>query len=165
MKNNRSTVVDTSMLSQHQLSTDSPPANSLFWKLWNSNTETAEKALNTNFVQGIKDGTLDPVKYGGFNVSDAYYCFKGAEDYLTAANKATNPTLKAFLMKKHNSYVSYNNTFPTTWHVKDGSSIVPSSVCASYSAFETEVVGNDDPIYALIVMQTLSSLLLLPHIC
>jgi len=145
-------VVDTSMLSQHQLSTDSPPANSLFWKLWNSNTETAEKALNTNFVQGIKDGTLDPVKYGGFNVSDAYYCFKGAEDYLTAANKATNPTLKAFLMKKHNSYVSYNNTFPTTWHVKDGSSIVPSSVCASYSAFETEVVGNDDPIYALIVM-------------
>lgn len=135
-----------------QLSTAVPAKDSLFWKLWNSCRQTAEKALNTEFVQGIKNGNLNPVQYGGFNVSDAYYCFKGAEDYLTAANKAEHPVLKAFLMKKHDSYESYNNTFPSTWHVKNGESIVPSTVCSEYSAFETQVVSSEDPIYALIVM-------------
>lgn len=152
MKNNRSTNIDADLQAQHQLSTNSPPANSLFWKLWNTCIGTANQALNTDFVQGIKAGTLDPVVYGGFNVSDAYYCFKGAGDYLTAASKATDPTLKAFLLKKHSSYETYNNTFPKTWHVKDATSIVPSSVCQEYSAFETQVVANEDPIYALIVM-------------
>lgn len=152
MKNNRSITVEHDFLNTHQLSKDAPPADSLFWKMWNTCKNIAENTLNTAFIQGIKTGTLDPVKYGGFNVSDAYYCFKGAQDYLTAANRATHPTLKAFLLKKHNSYQKYNDTFPDTWHIKDANGIVPSTVCKQYSDFESSVATNEAPIYTLITM-------------
>ena len=46
--------------------------------------------LNTNFLQDIQYGTLDPVAYGGFNTSDAYYFLHGAEDYVSAASRAMN---------------------------------------------------------------------------
>mgnify|MGYP001794298210 FL=1 len=85
-------------------------------------------------------------------MSDAYYCFQGAQDYLDVANRATHPTLKAFLLKKHNSYQTYNDTFPTTWHVKDATGIVPTKVCEQYAAFESQVATNEAPIYTLITM-------------
>jgi len=152
MKNNRRLTIDKSFVAKHQLSTDSPPENSLFWKMWNASTSIAEAALQTPFVQGIKNANLAPVAYGGFNVSDAYYCFNGAADYAVAAAKATDPTLQAFLNKKHSSYEHYNVTFPTIWHVKDADGIVPSATCRAYSGFETTTIATEEAIYALILM-------------
>jgi len=152
MKNNRSITLENDFLSTHQLPKTPPPADSLFWKMWNTCKNIAQDTLHTDFIQGIKAGTLNPVKYGGFNVSDAYYCFKGAQDYLAAANRASHPTLSAFLLKKHHSYQSYNQTFPTIWHVKDADGIVPTEVCTQYAAFESQIATNEDPIYTLITM-------------
>lgn len=152
MKNNRSTKLDSDFVTKHQLSTDPPPEHSLFWKMWKNNTTIAEKALNTQFIQGIKSGTLNPVNYGAFNISDAYYCFHGAEDYLSAADNTNNPILKAFLLKKYNSYQKYYATFPTTWHIKDANGIMPSDICKEYSEFESEVAQHRPSIYTLIVM-------------
>lgn len=152
MKNNRNFQLDPEILKAHNLSTDPPPKDSLFWRMWNSCTGIADKALNTKFVQGIKNGTLDPTLYGGFNVSDAYYCYHGAADYKVAVDKAKDPVLKAFLTQKYNSYKKYNDTFPETWHIKSAESVVPSSVCKAYSDFETSTIAKEDPIYALIVM-------------
>ncbi|RSC93356.1 thiaminase II/PqqC family protein [Tenacibaculum singaporense] len=152
MRNNRATLLDQTFLTEHKLSTAPPPADSLFWNMWNACQEIADKALNTQFIQEIKSGTLNPVDYGGFNINDAYYCFNGAQDYLTAMNRASNPTLKALLFKKYHSYQKYNETFPKTWHIKDAKGIVPNEVCKQYSQFESMVVSHQDPIYALIVM-------------
>ena len=152
MKNNRRIDLSEHFISKHKLSTDSPPQDSLFWQMWNACTAIANQTLETPFIMGIKNGTLDPVIYGGFNVSDAYYCFHGAEDYLAAESRATDETLKAFLMKKYQSYHTYNETFPTIWHIKDANGIVPSEACKNYSAFETNVAANEDPIYCLITM-------------
>lgn len=117
MKNPRRIVLTDEMLAEHNLSTDPPPPDSLFWSMWNSCTPIAQQAFQTPFIQGIGAGTLNPVKYGAFNVSDAYYCFNGAQDYLDAAQRATDPTLQAFLTAKYNSYQKYNATFPTTWRI------------------------------------------------
>lgn len=152
MKNNRRIELDKSFLVEYKLSTAPPPANSLFWKMWDDCMQIADDALNTDFIQGIADGTLDPVTYGGFNVSDAYYCFNGEQDYLTAAEKATNPGLQAFLLKKHKSYQKYNKTFPDIWHIKDANGIVPSKACKEYAEYESNVVSQMQSIYALIVM-------------
>ncbi|KAA1243959.1 TenA family transcriptional regulator [Aquimarina sp. RZ0] len=152
MKNNRSTKLDNSFLAEHKLSTAPPPLDSLFWKMWNACQSIANQALNTEFIQGIKTGTLDPVSYGGFNVIDAYYCFNGEQDYLVAESKASNPILKAFLLKKYNSYQKYNETFPKVWHVRDAGGIVPSKVCKQYSEFESNVASHKAPIYTLIAM-------------
>ena len=152
MKNNRSIKLNRSFVTEHKLSTAPPPADSLFWKMWYACKDIADETLNTQFIQEIKSGTLNPVTYGGFNISDAYYCFNGTQDYLNAMDKASNPTLKAFLHKKYNSYQNYNDTFPKTWHVKDAEGIVPSEVCKLYSKFESMVASHQDPIYVLIVM-------------
>ncbi len=152
MRNNRATTLETSFVKEHNLSTAPPPKDSLFWKMWEASLSIAEQALHTDFIQGIKSGTLDPVEYGGFNVSDAYYCFNGAEDYLVAEKKATDKALKAFLLKKYISYQNYNQTFPKIWHLKNSEGIVPSKVCKEYSQFESKVAATQDPIYTLIVM-------------
>ncbi len=152
MKNNRRIELSKDFIANHKLSTLAPPKNSLFWKMWNSCLDIANKTLETGFIKGIKNANLDPVKYGGFNVSDAYYCFHGAEDYLAASQKATNSALKAFLLKKHESYVKYNNTFPEIWHVKDAEGIVPTEVCKNYSKYENETISKEEAIYCLIVM-------------
>ena len=152
MKNNRSINVNEDLIKKHQISTDAPPADSLFWKMWNACQDIAEAALNSAFIQGIKNGTLDPVVYGRFNVSDAYYCFHGADDYKTAVGRTSNPVLKAFLTKKYESYDRYNATFPTTWSLKDASGIVPTEICRQYADFETKVATTQEPIYCLISM-------------
>lgn len=152
MKNNRRIKIDSNFIAEYNLSTSEPPQDSLFWKMWNACTSIAKQTLETTFIQGIKNGNLDPVVYGGFNVSDAYYCFNGAQDYLAAESRTTNPTLKAFLLKKYQGYQKYNETFPTIWHVKDAYGIVPTEVCKNYSAFESQVASHEDPIYTLIAM-------------
>lgn len=152
MKNNRSISLSKDFISKHKLSTDKPPKNSLFWKMWDACTSTAQKALETKFIQGIKEGDLDPVDYGGFNVSDAYYCFEGAQDYLVAESRATDKTLKNFLYKKYQSYQKYNKTFPKIWHIRNAEGVVPSETCRKYSAFESMVASHEEPIYSLIVM-------------
>ncbi|MBL7710767.1 MAG: hypothetical protein JNJ86_16975 [Chitinophagaceae bacterium] len=150
--NNRSIQMTPEFLRQYGLSADPPPSNSLFFQLWNANIAVATSALNTAFIQGIKNGNLDPVKYGAFNVTDAYYCYEGAEDYLVAESQATDPVLRAFLLKKYNSYLKYNQTFTSIWHLRDASGVVPVPVVQAYAQFEEQVASHQLPIYMLITM-------------
>jgi thiaminase/transcriptional activator TenA len=152
MKNPRRIDLSDEMVAKHHLSKAPPPPGSLFWTMWNACEPIARAALETAFIQGINGGTLDPVRYGGFNVSDAFYCFNGAADYSAAAGRTADPTLRAFLLAKYDGYRTYNETFPSIWRVRDPSSIVPFDVCREYSGFEKSVVSGDDPIYALVVM-------------
>lgn len=152
MRNPRTIKVDQSMIQAHALSTESPPENSLFWQMWNANIQIAQQALSTPFVQGIKAGTLDPVTYGAFCISDVYYCFEGADDYSAVAEGATSRTLKAFLVKKAMSYHAYNDSFTKTWHVRDASGVVPTDVTKAYSSFESQVAKDQPPIYTLVAM-------------
>ncbi len=152
MKNPRKIVLTNEMIKKHKLSTQPPPQNSLFWAMWNASEEIAQEALGTEFINGIKNGTLDPVTYGGFNVSDAYYCFNGADDYKTAYDKATDSVLKFFLEQKYKSYKAYNKDFPTTWRIKDASGVVPTNTCKEYSEFESAIAGGKNSIYTVVAM-------------
>ncbi|MGB0861480.1 MAG: TenA family transcriptional regulator [Saprospiraceae bacterium] len=152
MKNNRAVILETDFLNKNDIPKTSPAENSLFWKMWNDCKDIAEQALNTEYIQGIKTGTLSPTTFGAFNVNDAYYCFNGAEDYLNVSSRATDPILRGFLKQKHDSYAKYNDTFSQTWHIKDASSVVPTKVCQEYSEFETSVASQNEPIYTLVAM-------------
>lgn len=152
MRNPRRIVLTERMIARHHLSTAPPPPDSLFWMMWNSSVHIAQQALETPFIQGIGAGTLDPVRYGGFNINDAYYCFHGAADYRIAVQRADDATLRQFLIAKYDSYQNYNATFPQIWRVQDAQSIVPFDVCLRYSEFETTVASQAEPIYCLIAM-------------
>lgn len=152
MRNPRRVRLTEHLIEKHQLSTDPPPADSLFWKLWDSSKPIAEKALETDFLKGLRNGDLDPIKFGAFNVSDAYYCFKGTDYYEMAEKRADNPVLKAFLGQKIESYVDYNKRFLETWFLKDANGIIPPPICEEYSNYEMKISGQEDPIYTLILM-------------
>lgn len=152
MRNPRSIRLTTEDLRANNLLVEPPPPNSLFMRLWDACQGTAQEALKTDFIQGIHHGTLDPVKYGALNVCDAYYCFKGANSYLAAASRTDDPVLKAFLLKKYASYVKYNETFPTIWHVRDASSVVPTKINIQYAQLEADVASHEEPVMCLIVM-------------
>ena len=129
-----------------------PPPDSLFWSMWEASQASAQGALSTAFIQGIGSGTLDPVTYGGFNVNDAYYCFNGADDYASAASRATDSSLAAFLAAKAQSYQQYNEAFSTRWRVRSGDCVAPYAACIFYSLLESLVAQHEPPIYTLIVM-------------
>lgn len=152
MRNPRTVTITSAMVEKLQVASHPPPEKSLFWSLWKENLCTAEKALDTAFIKGIGSGTLNPIIFGRFNVSDAYYCYHGAEDYKIASDRASDPVLKAYLTAKHSSYKSYLDRFPTMWHLTDASGISPGDACRHYSDFERRIVKEEAPIYALIVM-------------
>lgn len=152
MRNPRTVALTPSKMYQHKLSPAQPRPDSLFWHLWRRNEDIATKVLNTSFIQGIAHGTLNPIIYGRYNVSDAYYCYHGAEDYAIAASRTKDIPLKAYLQMKHDSYQKFNATFPETWHLKDASGIHPSHACREYSEFERRVVRHEEPVYAVVAM-------------
>jgi thiaminase/transcriptional activator TenA len=152
MRSPRRIGLTAEMLEKHDLKGEPPPPDSLFWKMWEACEAIAQKALATNFIQQIAAGTLDPVAYGAFTVSDAYYCFHGAQDYLAAEARATDETVKAFLLSKYQSYQKYNEEWPKTWHVRDARGVVPTDICREYADYESTITSHGEPIYAIVLM-------------
>lgn len=159
MRNPRGLIDHGYLIKKHHLDTTPPAPDSLFWKMWNAASSIARKTLNTEFIQGIKDGNLDPIKYGAFNVSDIYYCFSGAKDYGIASERATDQILKDYLQKKQESYDKYNTSACAAWRLSGPQSVLPTSTALHYAEFESSIAkgvskeGNvEDPIFALIVM-------------
>ncbi len=160
MRNSRGLLEHEHLIKKHNLRTSSPDPDSLFWKMWNAGGNAiAKKTLETDFLKGIRDGDLDPVKYGAFNISDIYYCFSGAKDYAVAADRTNDPILSDYLTRKYASYDEYNKSACTTWSLNGPQSVAPTSVAFEYSEFERAVASGramagkvKDPIYTLIVM-------------
>ena len=151
-KNNKKITTPPDFYESHGIPKTKPAEDSLFWRLFNECKDIAQQALATDFMQGIKNGTLDPNHYGSYSVMDAYYCFEGAEDYRSASSRATDPALKAMLEHKHSSYDSYNQYITDTWGLKNAEGITPNEAVRNYSALEKKVATQEAPIYSLIVM-------------
>jgi len=147
-----SRLVDTEALSH--LSRDPPLPGSLFWKLWDANLETAQGALDTEYIQGIKHGDLHLVTFGRSMVNDAHYCYRGENDYSIAAKRDNiydDETLRAYLQQKADSYARYNEEFRQTWHLKGVSAIDPNEITREYADYELKVVTTERQIYTLVV--------------
>ena len=57
-------------------------AKNLAEKLFNNSLDIAKSALDTCFIQGIKNGTLDPRDYGAYAVQDSVYISHGKVELL-----------------------------------------------------------------------------------
>jgi thiaminase/transcriptional activator TenA len=134
------------------LKNDAPPPDSLFWTMWNACQDIAVDVLNTEYFQGIRRGDLDPVAYGTLAVQDAYYCFKGRDDYSAATAHALDETCRAFCMGKCESYDSYNDYYHQIWHLREADGVIPGAEIKSYADYEAYVAGNLDTPYLFCVM-------------
>lgn len=129
-----------------------PPEDALFWQMWNKCEDIAYQVLNTDYFKGIQHGNLDPNAYGSLMVQDAFYCFKGRDDYSAAATHALDERCKEFLMKKVESYDEYNEYYHDTWHIRDSNGVIPGKEIEDYANYESYVAGNLDSPYVFCVM-------------
>lgn len=137
---------------KHLSDTPEPPADALFWKMWSNCQDIAQKVLDTDYFKGIKNGNLDPNAYGSLMVQDAFYCFKGRDDYSAAATHAFDDTCYDFLMKKVQSYDDYNGYYHDTWHIREAQSVIPGPEIQNYADYEAYVAGNLISPYVFCVM-------------
>lgn len=119
-------------------------------KAFDANMDLANATYNTDFIQGIRNGSLSPETYGSVSVLDAYYCYEAAKSIWHACGKADeNSELQVTLKKFYNSYAQYNGTFYSTWHVPASQNVVPTSAFETYAKHERAVAETASPIYLL----------------
>ncbi|MFV0581621.1 MAG: hypothetical protein ACK5N4_06205 [Parabacteroides gordonii] len=134
------------------LTVDPPSKDALFWQMWNNCRDIADKVLNTDYFNGIQAGNLDPNAYGSLMVQDAFYCFKGRDDYSAAATHALDESCKEFLTKKAESYDNYNVVYHKDWHIREAYGVLPGPEIDGYANYEAYVAGNLESPYVFCVM-------------
>lgn len=137
---------------QNSVTAAPPPADALFWKLWNACLPIAQKVLMTDFFKGISAGNLDPNAYGSLMVQDAYYCFEGRDAYAVAATHPLDEVCGEFMTAKAESYDEYNVYYHQTWHVREASGVIPGNDIKGYADYEAYVASHMDSPYMLAVM-------------
>lgn len=134
-----------------------PDKDSFFWRAFEENHGIAENALNTPFMQGIKNGNLPPDVYGSFTVLDSYYCYNSACSFRMAYTNAQNKGIEALastLLYLTNRYEKYNEIFLKVWHIADSNDVVPTDLWKGYAAHERRVALEEHPIYTAIIYGT-----------
>lgn len=130
-----------------------PSEDCFLCKAFKAEKEIREKVLNTPFLQGMKNGDLDPKYLGILTVLDSYYCYR-AKNTLEATfgkyNPIVFPELNAVITNRYNGYIKYNTTFKDDWHIKDIDSVIPTNTMRGYADFEENVMRKCHPIYTLI---------------
>lgn len=131
-----------------------PEKGSFLYKAFQANMELAYHSLNSDYIQGIKEGNLNPDKYGEFIVQDTFYCIKGVNSLQLALNNCPlESELYPILEYVHDAYNHYvKNTLTLQWGLKTVDSIVVRPTLLDYSNFEHEVAKTEDVIYLLITL-------------
>ncbi|XP_060593167.1 uncharacterized protein LOC132747695 isoform X3 [Ruditapes philippinarum] len=101
--------------------------------LWKKTQKYQTAALDSNYIHGIRDVSLDPTDFGAYNLQDAVYIYWYKVSMDISASRTNDTTLKEFLQKKSKSHEQeYKEAFKT-WHISDPPrGIVLGSACQNY---------------------------------
>ncbi|WAR02168.1 hypothetical protein MAR_008726 [Mya arenaria] len=110
--------------------------------LWQQTQQYHNQALQTGFVQGIRNATLNPESFGGYMLQDSMFCYEASKNIDLAESNATDPIIKQFLQKRFQSYKDYFQSLFNTWHIVDASGIKLDQACTAYIAHEHDVAMN-----------------------
>ena len=103
-------------------------------------------AKETKFIQGMVEGTLNPVSYGGYMVQDASYCFNavGAYDYAAEQMQKQGETeLSSLYSELSGKFKGYNQDFISNWRLKSSDSVVLGPAAKSHVDFDSDVSRKD----------------------
>lgn len=151
----RSNLIEPGFIKAMKPDKSIPDKDSFFWRAFEGNISIAENALNTSFMQGIKNGNLPPDVYGSFTVLDSYYCYNSACSFRMAYTNAQNKGITALastLLYLTGRYEKYNEMFLKVWHIADSKNVVPTDLWKGYAAHERRVAQEEHPIYILAAM-------------
>ncbi|XP_021377136.1 uncharacterized protein LOC110465551 isoform X2 [Mizuhopecten yessoensis] len=120
--------------------------------LWKQTEAIRNKALYTNFVQGIANGSLNPTAFGSYMVQDAVYCYKAKQSIDMSVSRAPDGELKDYLRKESTNYERYYQVLFLKWHIIDPVGVNMSEACESYADYEYQIAATEDTIYMLVAM-------------
>lgn len=118
--------------------------------MWQAALPIAEQALQTNYIQGIKYGDLDPNKYGNYTVQDAIYCYQATEQYKRLAETATDAQIKTFAEGRVKNYEQYTKVLFDQWCIADPNGINLSPNLRKYIDYKSEVLDDDKSLYFIV---------------
>lgn len=130
----------------------SAAAPALAAQLWSNSQDLADAALESDYIQGIKNGTLDPNYYGQYSIQDVSYCYHGLNDWRTTAARATHPEVKAFAEARVASWTQYVQETYGAWHIQEPSAVKLCAAAKTYVDVESDVAQNLESIYTVVVM-------------
>ena len=111
-------------------------------------------AKESEYIQGMVKGTLDPNVFGSYTVQDAAYCFNAVDSFERAAEKMQEvgkPEFSLLYRTQSESYKSYNQYFVQTWRLQNTDSVAMGPAAATYVGFE-RALSQNDPKYLCIAM-------------
>lgn len=118
-------------------------------QLWDSTKELRQDVMKTTFIQGLKNGSLDPVKFGKYVVQDVVFCYQGQKNMETIAARSFGD-LRDFMKKEILSLRQYNKHVREAWNIQNPDAVYTNSACRAYIEFLTYVAQSYDPIYFLV---------------
>lgn len=131
-----------------------PDENSFLGKAFQKYINYAEESFNTKYIQGIRNGNLNPDDYGKFIVEDSYYCMHGVKTLEIAYNRAGNfPEVQETLGMVRDAYKNYSDkVFVEQWHILSENSVSVNLYLRQYSDFERHVAEEKHPILTLVTL-------------
>lgn len=122
--------------------------------LWAACQEIAQAALNSDFMQELGRGTLDPTTYGQYTVQDCAYCASAADDYKMVHELATAAEEKNLAKIAETHYTSYEswvvNTYLPDWHIGNPDALVLNEAGKEYIDHERAACTTLHPIYGVL---------------
>jgi thiaminase len=118
-------------------------------------------ALKCQFIQGIKSGKLDPVKYAGYFIQDAVYCVKAVDGYQNALRRTLfmlkflsnqiPPKTDDFIGERLKKYQDYAGPILEEWHIADCNAVKLGKAADDYIKFEADImITTANPLYLLV---------------
>ncbi|XP_066284163.1 uncharacterized protein [Branchiostoma lanceolatum] len=119
--------------------------------LWKENSDLADAAWKTKYIQGIASGTLDPRNFGNYTVQDAAYCSANTDNLKFLMDKTGNESLKTFFESQYEEFRNETESLYNQWSLKPGGSDL-GAAAKWYVDVEYKVAHEEDPLYYLVAM-------------
>ena len=110
-------------------------------------------AVQTKWIQGIKNGDLNPNNYGRYTVQDVGYCQRATDNWKTAKDKSKDydEDIYQYCSDQVKSMMRFTAELANSWHVRpDG--VVLGEPLEKYLDYEEYIVNNYQPPYFCVAM-------------
>ncbi len=130
-----------------------PPDDSISWRLWQASSDLAQMALESDYVQGIAHGNLNPDDYCRYTIQDLAYSYNGLQDCAVAESRAIaagEDLLAAFTRARYDRLTNTINSASSALHINDPTAVVPGEAARAYIDFEHDIASELAPVYYVV---------------
>lgn len=138
-----------------------PEEDPITEQLWRNSENIANLCLSTDYIQGVKEGSLSPNGYGQYSMQDCAYCSNTTGNYqimISLSLAAKQQGIAKFAMARYFDYQKYTSEILDTWNIKDTSALTLSKEVKEYIESERSLLSrvggaeNLSPIYFIVAM-------------